>query len=79
MPKATQQYSASRRPALGGIASAVPLSDIPTVRPTVAGFYLAYFANGDLPPRPMADRLICGMTTAAAGLAVVFGTWGALV
>lgn len=50
----------------------------PTVRPTIAGFYLAYLANGDIPPWPFADRLLYGATIAAGALAMVFGTWAGL-
>lgn len=49
---------------------------VPTVRPTTAGFYLAYLANGDTPPWPLADRLLFGCTAAAGFLAVSFGAWG---
>lgn len=48
------------------------------VRPTTAGFCLAYLANGDLPPWPLADRLLFASTIAAGCLAVAFGAWGAL-
>lgn len=51
----------------------------PTVRPTTAGFYLAYLANGDTPPWPLADRLLFGFTAAAGGLCILFGAWGAVV
>ncbi|WP_181378266.1 hypothetical protein [Teichococcus aestuarii] len=48
------------------------------VRPTSAQRTLAYLANGDLPPWPLADRLLFASTIAAGCLAVAFGTWGAL-
>ncbi|WP_176559893.1 hypothetical protein [Teichococcus rhizosphaerae] len=49
------------------------------VRPSTAGFYLAYLANGDAPPWPVADRLIFGSTIAAAGICIALGTLGVML
>lgn len=48
---------------------------VPTVRPTIAGFYLAYLANGDLPPWPLADRLAFSFTASSGLLAVALSIW----
>lgn len=51
---------------------------VPMVRPTTAGFYLAYLANGDTPPWPLADRFLYGFTLAAGALSVVLGAAGVM-
>lgn len=80
-------------PPLGAstVRSVAPAADAPsrrrpaaaegvqTVRPSTAGFYMAYLANGDAPPWPMVDRLLFGSTIAAAGICIAFGTLGVML
>lgn len=54
-----------------------------TLRPTFVGFYLAYLANGDIPPLPAFGRLqtlgqlLAGVAVTVAVLAVAGDAWGA--
>lgn len=49
--------------------SSLPTKErVETITPTIGQFYLAHLANGDLPPWPLADRLLFTSTIAAGCL-----------